>query len=155
MHGWKHWLALGCTLTLMVIIFILSSQPGPESISLSNAALAAAEKTGANAFIPAFFSTRAYANIRKWAHFYLYAAFGLSMAMTVYLWSRRFLPIKMAMAALFCLLYAVSDEIHQYFVPERAGMWQDVIVDAFGFLLGIAAVWLFLHWRAKHGPNRK
>lgn len=145
----KRWAALICTLALMALIFALSAQAGAVSQQLSGAALAAAEQTGADAFLPGWFDARGYANIRKWAHVYLYAALGLSMAVTVHLWCPRPLPRQMALAALFCLLYAVSDEVHQLFVPGRAAQWQDVIVDALGFVPGIAAVWLFLHWRAK------
>ncbi len=33
---------------------------------------------------------------------------------------------------LICFLYAVSDEIHQYFVPGRACRMLDVIIDTSG-----------------------
>lgn len=148
----KRWAALVCTFGLMALIFTLSAQVGDESGRLSSAALAAAEKTGASAFTPAFFSSYAYANIRKWAHVYLFAALGISMAATVHLWTRRPLAAKMALAALFCLLCAAGDELHQYFVPGRAALWQDIGVDALGFLPGILAVWLLLRWRAKRRP---
>ena len=150
----KRWAALVCTLALMALIFVLSAQPGAESYSLSQAALSAAEKTGASAFTPGWFDARGYANIRKWAHVYLYAALGVSMAMTVHLWSRRRAAVQAAMAAVFCLLYAAGDEIHQCFVPARAGMWQDVLVDALGFLPGVAAVYLFLWLRTKYRRNK-
>ncbi len=42
-------------------------------------------------------------------------------------------------------LYAVSDEIHQYFVPGRAMQTRDVLIDTAGVLLGICIV---------HGLNR-
>lgn len=151
--GMKRWAALVCTFCLMALVFTLSGQPGPESTVLSNAALSAAEKTGADAFTPAWFSTFDYANIRKWAHVYLYAALGVSMAVTVHLWFRRSRPTQAALAAGLCFLYAASDEIHQYFVPERASQWQDVFIDAAGFLPGIAAVflllWLWTKYRQK------
>ncbi|GAB4532846.1 MAG: hypothetical protein Fur0018_21730 [Anaerolineales bacterium] len=43
--------------------------------------------------------------------------------------------------AAWCLsvLYALSDEFHQYFVPGRASDWQDVLVDALGAAL---VVWV-------------
>lgn len=37
----------------------------------------------------------------------------------------------------FTVLYAATDEIHQLFVPGRAGMFTDVCIDAFGSLIGI------------------
>jgi VanZ family protein len=35
--------------------------------------------------------------------------------------------------------YAVTDEIHQHFVPGRVGAWYDVAIDAAGVALGILA----------------
>ncbi|MFH1726551.1 MAG: VanZ family protein [Elusimicrobiota bacterium] len=32
----------------------------------------------------------------------------------------------------FCVLYAVTDEWHQSFVPGRLGRWSDVLIDALG-----------------------
>jgi VanZ family protein len=41
-----------------------------------------------------------------------------------------------------CSVYAATDEIHQYFVPGRACMWQDWALDTVGALLGIGAAFL-------------
>jgi hypothetical protein len=35
----------------------------------------------------------------------------------------------------FCILFAVSDEYHQTFVPERNGTWTDVAIDGLGACL--------------------
>ena len=40
-------------------------------------------------------------------------------------------------------LYAVSDEVHQIFVPGRAGQLRDVLIDTTGVLLGIFLCSLF------------
>jgi VanZ family protein len=42
-----------------------------------------------------------------------------------------------------CVLYAVSDEAHQAFVPSRQASALDVLVDAIGAALGLAVVWCF------------
>ena len=42
------------------------------------------------------------------------------------------------------VLYAVSDEVHQYFVPGRAARWYDVCFDTLGIIIGILAVILIL-----------
>ncbi len=39
------------------------------------------------------------------------------------------------------LLYAVSDEVHQTFVPGRHGWYGDVIVDGVGASIAALAVW--------------
>ena len=43
---------------------------------------------------------------------------------------------------LFGALYALSDEVHQKFVPGRSFQWQDVGFDTLGALLGILAAFL-------------
>ena len=42
---------------------------------------------------------------------------------------------------LIALLYAISDEIHQSFVPTREASAVDVLIDCAGAALGIVAVW--------------
>jgi VanZ family protein len=46
-------------------------------------------------------------------------------------------------------LYAVTDEFHQSFNPNRMGQWQDVVLDTFGAMLGIVAIWIVWRWRAR------
>jgi VanZ family protein len=36
------------------------------------------------------------------------------------------------------VLYGVSDEIHQSFVPDRTGRPSDVLIDAIGAAIGVA-----------------
>ncbi|NUQ39643.1 MAG: VanZ family protein [Caldilineales bacterium] len=48
------------------------------------------------------------------------------------------------------LLYAISDEWHQTFVPGRSGWWVDVVVDVAGAL----AVWRF-SFRGAWGVKRE
>jgi VanZ family protein len=51
--------------------------------------------------------------------------------------------IKKAFIAtmILCVLYGMTDEIHQCFVPGRSPEWRDWIADAVGSLAGIL-VWL-------------
>ena len=46
------------------------------------------------------------------------------------------------------LAYAISDEIHQAFVPNRTGRLDDIVVDALGAAVGVALAWLALTWLA-------
>ena len=48
-------------------------------------------------------------------------------------WSIFFLTIG------FCLLYGISDEIHQFFVVGRDSDFYDVLADLIGALIGISA----------------
>lgn len=50
-------------------------------------------------------------------------------------------------------LYAVSDEIHQYFVPTRACQLKDLLVDWAGITLGLIILWrLFINLPKKIIP---
>lgn len=92
--------------------------------------------------------------IRKSAHFiaYLILGFLVSHAMkneasTATAWKRR------GASLLFCVVYAISDEFHQLFVPGRGPMLKDVLIDgsgaAIGILLYVGARELWLRWKNK------
>ena len=85
--------------------------------------------------------------VRKSAHFAVFAVLGFLTCAALRscdLSSKRALPI----ASLIGCLYAVSDEIHQTFVPGRAGMVRDVILDTCGVVTGAAALCLIM-WMLK------
>lgn len=71
---------------------------------------------------------------RKLAHFSEYTAFSFSFFGMLYFLKRKFCVWS---GFIFCLLYSMSDEIHQYFVPERACRVFDVFVDSLGIFFGI------------------
>ncbi|MCM1262354.1 MAG: VanZ family protein [Butyrivibrio sp.] len=66
--------------------------------------------------------------LRKAAHMAEYAV----LSVLIYIWIG-----KWQAAVAFAALYAVSDEVHQLFVPGRAGRFSDVIIDSMGALLGV------------------
>ena len=41
------------------------------------------------------------------------------------------------MQLVLCFLYACSDEFHQLFVPDRAGLFTDVLVDTAGAVIAL------------------
>jgi VanZ family protein len=67
--------------------------------------------------------------LRKLAHVAEYVVLGVLLARAL----EREWP-----ALLVGVAYAVTDEVHQLFVPGRAGSPLDVAVDALGVALGIA-----------------
>ncbi len=71
--------------------------------------------------------------VRKCAHFSIYAFLGfwVQLLLRQYI-RRRFIP----WTALCCMLYAVTDEIHQYFVPGRSCQLMDVCIDTLGAITG-------------------
>ncbi|MFC0187148.1 VanZ family protein [Fictibacillus aquaticus] len=44
---------------------------------------------------------------------------------------------RASLAWIFTVLYAMSDEFHQSITPNRTPHWEDVVLDAFGALLGV------------------
>lgn len=146
-----RWVALAVTLLLMGLIFYFSSQPGQTSYGLSSKVASTFQHHATTTMAtPSLFSSNFHANIRKWAHVYLYTALGISVSATVFLFLRArssrvsHRPVKGALfSAAICTLYAASDELHQFFVPGRAALVTDIGVDALGFLSGIVVVFLF------------
>lgn len=75
--------------------------------------------------------------VRKAAHMTEFAI--LSVLLYIWLGKWQFPVKKKSLAAVsIATCYAASDEIHQLFVPGRAGMAQDVLIDGVGALLGVA-----------------
>lgn len=77
--------------------------------------------------------------IRKIAHFTIYTIVGLLMmgVLTIYHKEKSF---KIRISLIIGVLYAILDEIHQAFIPERTARVTDVIIDACGVILGILLV---------------
>ena len=76
--------------------------------------------------------------VRKTAHFFEYTVLGvlLSGGFLAPERGREAVRRQMFLAYLSGAVYAVSDELHQFFVPGRACMWQDVLLDSAGVLTG-------------------
>lgn len=75
-------------------------------------------------------------HVRKAAHMTEFAI----LSVLLYLWLERWqLTIykRSIIAMLMSVVYAASDEIHQLFVPGRAGSIRDVIIDSTGAILGV------------------
>ncbi len=77
--------------------------------------------------------------IRKLAHFTVYTVLGMILYTSFSLCSKRGRKY-MGLSVLFGAIYAASDEIHQYFVPGRACMIRDMLLDTCGVVFGVAIV---------------
>ena len=44
---------------------------------------------------------------------------------------------SIVLALLICVLYVISDEVYQLFVPGRGGQVKDIIIDSAGATVGI------------------
>ena len=74
--------------------------------------------------------------IRKNAHFFGYLLLGVLASLVLRL--NGFKGFKLFVVSLvFCVLYAISDEIHQHFVPGRGPQVRDVLIDSAGSTVGI------------------
>ena len=73
-------------------------------------------------------------------HFLLYFVFGVLLAL-----GRRFAvsPPSLLRVFIIGLLYALSDEVHQLFVPGRTFEPADILADGLGLLIGIGAAHLW------------
>ena len=71
---------------------------------------------------------------RKLAHLFEYFVLGI----LVYINLDEYIDNKATiLSIIICLLYAISDEIHQLFIIGRSFGIKDIIIDLFGSLLGI------------------
>ena len=133
----KHKINILLVITWMILIFIMSSFNSSESSNQSG-------------FIVNIISNIFNINniellsliIRKLAHFTEYFILGLLTYNMIYSYNK-----KAYISIIICILYAISDEIHQYFVPGRSCQIMDMTIDTLGSLLGI---YLLLFIKRKH-----
>ena len=141
---WIAALLLLLVLAIAVGIFLFSSQTGEESGGISRglterifAFLGADEAT----------AQKLHHFVRKAAHMAEFAVLGASVSMFLFYisdkgyfhaGSRRFQALW---AFALAFLYAVTDEVHQYFVPGRGPSAKDVLIDSIGVMIGIALLW--------------
>lgn len=131
------------TLCWMIVIFLFSSQPATESGELSDGLLfdildwlniEVSISTGE--FLSVF--------IRKAAHFSIYAILGVLVFVCIGVIFDSIKCKKRALSAeIVCMCYAISDEVHQLFVPGRSGAAVDVLLDSIGAVTGIALIGVF------------
>ena len=142
---------IALTLAVMTVIFLLSADDADESNKKSDFL--------ADSFVYTFLShfdlteeqieeilDKCVAVIRTGAHFTEYGALGFllsSIGVSFYIKPKINIPVSFATGA----LYAVSDEIHQYFVPGRSCQISDIITDSAGALCGavllVLIVWIY------------
>ena len=124
----------------MALIFYLSHQPATESNGLSTGItekiIEMVEKIA-----PAININLGRLNhiVRKNAHFFAYLILGILV--TNGLRNNEIIGFKgFRLALLICVLYAISDEVHQLFVPGRGGQVRDVVLDSIGAIVGIISM---------------
>ena len=71
--------------------------------------------------------------IRKSAHISLYALLGFSVSNYLIDFNKKIYINSI----LFILIYSISDEVHQLFIPNRSGSIIDILIDLIGGIIGI------------------
>lgn len=141
------------TLAWMGVIFYLSSQPAVQSAGLSGGILTRLRELAGD--IPVigqvFVMSMTEHMLRKGAHMTEYAILGvlLLLSMRQYLrgTEKETEGYRILIAFVIGVLYAVSDEYHQTFVPGRSGEIKDVCIDSVGVVIGIALTALMISGR--------
>ena len=131
-----------CTLGIMVTVFVFSSQPGPQSSELSSGfisqLLTAVYPDFENLAQPEaqVMIQNLQSVVRKAAHLAVFAGLGCFVSLALLTnYMKQF--TRWWVSELICVAYAISDEVHQIFVPNRGPMFTDVIIDTVGSTLGI------------------
>lgn len=75
--------------------------------------------------------------VRKSAHFSIYAMLGILTTNFMLTIENKKMSKRAIFALIFCMLYAITDEFHQKFIPGRSAELRDVLIDTSGALLGI------------------
>ena len=97
--------------------------------------------------------------VRKLAHLTIYTLVGIFIMSFMCTYNIK-MKVQFGTSLLVGLIYAITDEIHQSFVPERGPSVIDVCIDLCGVLLGICIVILIItiynkikkfNTRYKHG----
>lgn len=151
-------LYLFLTLAVMAAIFWFSHQSGGQSDSVSGGVMqkiiSLLDLFGLGEEAKPAVAEALSAILQPAAHFIIFAALGLFF--TAFLKTYDISGRKaFIMCAAFCLLYAISDEVHQYFVPQRAFEIFDIAIDFAGSLFGAASALLINYIvKGKYGQKR-
>ena len=134
----KRKIHIGVSWALVVIcmgvIFYLSAQVASDSQELSDSIIRKIFETFGITFESDL--------IRSIAHCLEFMGLSVLLFNAVYVtWFLKLTPI---IAFLGTVLYAITDEIHQTFVPGRAFQISDILVDSTGALIGVIASFIIL-----------
>lgn len=149
------------TISLMAVIFRYSSMPADESTERSYEVGLFIGKL----VIPDFdklsdVQQLEYADsidyyVRKGAHAVEYLILGVLCSLTLYFCFLECPYLVFFLAWLISVLYAESDEIHQSYVPGRACMIKDVLIDSSGALIGVLLVTIIFSLIIRRKRNNK
>ncbi|MFU7517727.1 VanZ family protein [Clostridium sp. HCS.1] len=133
----------------MILIFLMSHQPGEISSSQSDLLLKVFSLIGIE--LNDYFGELATFIVRKAAHFSEYMilfflAYNVSIKYTREKQVRLYLII-------FVFLYACTDEFHQNFIPGRNMAFKDVLIDTIGGIVGYIIITIIDKFKLRKGKG--
>lgn len=135
-------------LFMMVTIFSFSSQPGPESASLSYQVAKFLILAYNKVFMKGYpnevlneLITFIHPFVRKSAHFSEYFVFAVTVAFPLYVYKIRGIFLFLT-GGIFCVFVAFLDEYLQSFISGRVSSFKDVGIDSLGIFSGILFTWI-------------
>ena len=140
----KRTILLILILILCAIIFFFSNQPADKSSNTSGGFIKfILEINPFTAKLEEIEKLELQENlsyiVRKGAHFSIYTVLGLLLMTYVNTYNIS-VKEKVLISFIAGTLYAITDEVHQYFVPGRSCEFKDVCIDGSGILFGIIFV---------------
>lgn len=141
------WIAV---LIWMAVIFNLSAQPAVESSGLSNKVTKLIIETVTKVVALDIESSTTIDLVSKLDHIVRKVAHGvvyfiLGVLVINALLQSRIKGLKGAILSIgICVLYAISDEVHQMFVPGRGPQVKDVLIDSVGAVIGIGIYYIII-----------
>ncbi len=125
------------------LIFVMSSQPAVKSSQTSNKFVLKIIDVIYRDFQT--FSKQQQTSItdtftfivRKAAHFLEYFVLGLLSSGVAITYSAKKHRLCFVVATIFCVIYAIGDEVHQCFVPGRACRFLDMCIDSAGSIFAV------------------
>ena len=138
----SFFISISLSIIIAVIIFWFSSQNGTTSGGISRGIT--------RELFPGVLDDKIVLAIegllRKAAHYMIYFILGISVYFSYVYYMSAFTakePLirdKVFIPTLICFVYSVTDELHQYFVPDRNGTFLDCVLDTIGALSGVLIV---------------
>ena len=125
----------------MIVIFCFSNQKATDSSKLSDGFI----KNTICKINTSNCNTKTYVKpVRKSAHFCVYLILGL-LVMNCFGVNKKYIlySVIICLSIVICLLYSISDEIHQMFISGRSGELFDVFIDTLGSFIGIISLYKY------------
>lgn len=129
----------------MILIFLMSHQPGEVSSSQSDLLLKVFSFIGIE--LNDYFGELATFIIRKTAHFSEYMIL-FFLAYNVSIKYTKEKKVRLFLIA-FVFIYACTDEFHQNFIPGRNMAFKDVLIDTLGGIFGYIIITIIDKFKLK------